>query len=46
MKITPPPSGEYGHKTRHARLLAALRRLHRDAAGRRRIPRSVRLAWA
>lgn len=46
VKIAPPPSGEYGHRTRHARLLAALRHLHRDAAGRRRIPRSVRLAWA
>lgn len=46
VKIAPPPPGEYGHKTRHARLLASLKRLHRDAAGRRRIPRSVRLAWA
>ena len=46
VKIAPSPPGEYGHKTRHARLLASLKRLHRDAAGRRRIPRTVRLAWA
>jgi len=45
VKIAPPPPGEYGHKTRHARLLAALQRLHRDAAGRARIRRSVRLGW-
>jgi transposase len=45
VKIAPPPPGEYGHKTRHARLLAALKRLHRDAAGRSRIRRSVRLGW-
>ncbi len=45
IKIAPPPPGEYGHKTRHARLLASLKRLHRNAAGRASIPRSVRLAW-
>ena len=45
LKIAPPPPGEYGHKTRHARLLAALQLLHRAAAGRARIPRSVRAGW-
>ena len=42
----PPFTGAYGTITPYRRLLRGLAALHRAAAGRARIPRSVRLRWA
>ncbi|BFL63611.1 hypothetical protein ACX4MY_00100 [Roseomonas mucosa] len=42
----PPFTGAYGTVTPYRRLVRGLAALHRAAAGRARIPRSLRLGWA
>lgn len=42
----PPFTGAYGTIAPYRRLLRGLAALHRAAAGRARIPRSLRLGWA